>query len=146
MCGCGHDGPQLMRKSLGGSYSGVDPGPMATQPRTAYARIRTAPETEVLAIAGRVGLIVGETQPSASGEPVIGDSPEDFALAVLLQKEHRTFWLRPELLEPVHRDGTPFIVERHLPWRERTRGAPHLRTTPVTRFLAWLEGLFPRLG
>ena len=120
---------------------------MTSKHRTAHARIRSAPETDALGLAGQVGVIVGETRPSASGEPVVGDAPEDYALAVLLPVTGATYWLRPGLLEPVHPDGTSFAPPPPpAPWRERPRGAPHRRETPVTRFVAWLEQFLPRLG
>jgi hypothetical protein len=89
--------------------------------------------------------VVGETRPSASGVEVIGGAPDDAALAVLIPDLDASFWFRPELLEPVNPDGTPFMAPAEGPWRDRSlepRAAPD--ETPVTRLLSWLDQLIPR--
>jgi hypothetical protein len=112
---------------------------------TVHARIRVAPETEARQLAGRIGLVVGETRPSDSGVEVIGGAPDDAALAVLIPDLHASYWFRPELLEPVNPDGTPFQAPPEGPWRDRSL-EPRARPdeTPVTRLLGWLEQLIPR--
>ena len=117
---------------------------MTKPTKTEYARVRGAPETEALNLAGRIGFYTGYTRPSASGMPVVGDAPDDYALAVYFEELAETFWFRPELLESVEADGTPFVVP---PWRDvslEKRAPPD--ETVVTKFLAWLEQFLPKLG
>jgi hypothetical protein len=113
---------------------------------TGYARVRVTPATETHGLAGRVGAVVGETRPSHSGVAVIGDTPDDFALAVLFEGGVGTHWFPPALLEPVNRDGSPFVPPPSEPWHDRSlepRSAPD--ETPLTRLLGWLERRLPRL-
>jgi hypothetical protein len=64
--------------------------------------------------------------------PVVGDAPDDYALAVFFEDLDDTFWFRPELLEPVNADGSPFVV---VPGRDLSlepRSPPE--ETVVTKF------------
>jgi hypothetical protein len=109
-----------------------------------YARVRSAPETEELGLAGRIGFYVAETRPSSSGMRIVGNAPDDYALAVFFEDLDDTFWFPPELLESVNADGSPFMVP---PWRDvslEPRSPPE--ETVVTRFLGWLEQFLPKLG
>jgi hypothetical protein len=116
---------------------------MAKRTTTDYARVRSAPETEERGLAGRIGFLVGHTRPSSSGMPVVGAAPDDYALALFFEELEESFWFRPELLEAVNADGSPFVVP---PWRDvslEPRSPPE--ETPLTRFLRWLEQFLPRL-
>ena len=133
---------QLMRGPLDGTTNSADP--MGKPSTTEFARVRSAPETEALGLAGLIGVYVGYTRPSSSGISVVGEAPDDYALAVQFDDPDEVFWFRPELLESVNADGTPFVVP---PWRDvslEKRGPPE--ETVVTRFLAWLEQFLPKLG
>src|SRR4051812_7100367 len=117
---------------------------MTRRATTEYARVRSAPETEELGLAGRIGVYVGYTKPSNSGMPVVGNTPDDYALAVFFEDPDQTFWFPPELLESVNADGSSFVVP---PWRDVSlapRSPPE--ETIVTRFFSWLEQLLPKLG
>ena len=112
-------------------------------PTTEYARVRSTPQTEKRGLAGHIGIFVGVTKPSSSGMLVIGDTPDDYALALHFDDLGEDFWFAPELLDLVNADGSPFVMP---PYRDRSlepREPPE--ETPVTRFLAWLEQFLPRL-
>jgi len=61
----------------------------------------STPETERAGIAGLVGRVRGETQPSASGVEVIGrvGVADDFALQVQLDGHSESHWLALDLIE-----------------------------------------------
>ena len=95
-------------------------------------RIVTAPETERVGIAGLVGRVRGETQPSASGVNVIARAgvPDDFALQVPIDGRSESPWLTLDLLEfidPRSESGSP--------------GAPKPRSRPKTE--EWQEKDLP---
>ena len=64
-------------------------------------RIASTPETERAGVAGLVGRVRGETQPSASGVGVIGRAgvADDFALQVQIDGRADSYWLTLDLLE-----------------------------------------------
>jgi hypothetical protein len=105
----------------------------------ARVRIRTAPETEALGVAGLSGLVFGETRPSDNGVKVVGALIHDRAIAVHLDARDETLWFAPELVERV---GLPGRARGA--WAVNQRLSPD--ETPVTRFLGWLEQFLPRLG
>jgi hypothetical protein len=69
-----------------------------------HVRVRSAPETDAIGAAGRVGIIVGESVPSSSGVSVVGPAPDDFALAVMFDDNDDALWFRPELLEIIEQE------------------------------------------
>lgn len=81
---------------------------MPNRATTEVARVRSAPETDECGLAGRIGIFVGKTRPSSSREPVVGDAPDDYALALYFEELGETLWFRPELLDLVNADGSPF--------------------------------------
>jgi hypothetical protein len=101
--------PQLMRLSLDGHQGEGDR--MTRRTTTEYGRVRSAPETDALNLAGRIGFFVGQTRPSSSRMPVVGDTPDDYALALYFKDLGETFWFPPELLDYVNADGSPFVPD-----------------------------------
>jgi hypothetical protein len=87
-----------------------------------HVRIRRAPETEALGLAGLEGVVFGESRPSSSGVHVVGPAPVDYVLNVFIEEREEDFWLRPELVQfldhapgqRVHLDGVPHIWERQV--------------------------------
>lgn len=77
--------------------------PVAPRPvRDDRVRIREAPETVERGLAGREGVVVGETIPSMSRvQPVIGDRGEDFAVQVDVEDDSEPRWYAPHLVELV---------------------------------------------
>jgi hypothetical protein len=107
-------------------------------------RIAATPETERAGIAGLVGRVRGETQPSASGVPVIGREgvADDFALQVQLDGRSESHWLTLDLLEFIdpRSAGSPASSPpRSRPkteeWQEKD-----LPSSVWQRFLARLRG------
>jgi hypothetical protein len=95
-------------------------------------RIAATPETERAGIAGLVGRVRGETQPSASGVPVIGRAgvADDFALQVQLDGRAESHWLTLDLLEFIDpRSAAP------------SPGSPQPRPRPKTE--EWQEKDLP---
>jgi hypothetical protein len=64
-------------------------------------RVRATPQTEAAGYAGRTGQVMGSTEPSETGVPVIGDAADDYALAVSFDGADEEVWFAPELLELV---------------------------------------------
>jgi hypothetical protein len=62
-------------------------------------RIVSTPETERAGLAGLVGRVRSETQPSVSGVEVIGAVADDFALQVDFDDPKGSRWLTLELVE-----------------------------------------------
>jgi hypothetical protein len=74
-------------------------------------RVRSAPETQVLGVAGQVGQVYGETTPSVTGVSVIGGSGRDYAINVHFKERTDTLWFDPKLLEFVdHAPGTTITI------------------------------------
>jgi hypothetical protein len=70
-------------------------------------RIRPAPATEAIGLAGKFGMVYGSTTPSDTGVHVIGGAPQDRALAVQPDGGPETLWFNPDLVEFVdHAPGT----------------------------------------
>jgi len=82
-------------------------------------RIRQAPETEALGIAGLDGLIFGESRPSSSGVEIVGSAPDDYVVNVFIESRDEGYWLRPELVEfldhaaggRIELEGVPYVWE-----------------------------------
>jgi len=108
-------------------------------------RIVSTPATEQAGLAGLVGEVLGETNPSVSGVPVIGNPEDDFALNVHFQGREESRWFTVELVEFLdHRagatlrlDGAPkeSVRPETGKWREKD-----LPSTRWRRFLARLRG------
>lgn len=63
-------------------------------------RIRSTPETELLGVANRVGIVFGQSIPSASGVgPVVGDKGFDYALNVDLGDDNEGLWYSEDLVD-----------------------------------------------
>ena len=62
-------------------------------------RVRDAPATEAIGLAGRVGQIYGETRPSVTQPEVIGELLRDYAINVHFDDLGRDVWLAEQLLE-----------------------------------------------
>ena len=95
-------------------------------------RIVSTPETERAGIAGRVGRVRGETQPSASGVEVIGrgEVADDFALQVQLDGRSESHWVTLDLVEFIDpRSAAP------------SPGSPEPRSRPKTE--EWQEKDLP---
>ncbi len=108
-------------------------------------RVASTPETEQAGLAGRVGRVRGETQPSVSGVAVIGAVADDFALEVEFDDPEGSRWLTLELVEFVdpkqkqNPSSTTPPKERVRPkteeWQEKDLPSSRWR-----RFLARLRG------
>ncbi len=65
-------------------------------------RIATTKHTQGLGLAGSEGTVLGQTIPSSSEvTDIIGDSLEDYAVNVLVDKAGKGCWFREDLLEYV---------------------------------------------
>lgn len=62
-------------------------------------RIASTPMTQQAGIAGLVGSVCGETNPSVSGVTVIGGAQDDFALNVFCEASKESYWLTLDLVE-----------------------------------------------
>jgi hypothetical protein len=71
-------------------------------------RIRSAPATEERGLSGLLGTVYGQTTPSVTAVEVIGDSSEDYAVNVSIDKQGSDLWFVEELLELVARGPQPF--------------------------------------
>jgi len=70
-------------------------------------RVRSAPDTDALGLAGERGKIYGETTPSVTGIEAIGALKSDYAVNVHFEQRNASLWFAPELLEFVdHAPGT----------------------------------------
>jgi hypothetical protein len=108
-------------------------------------RIVSTPETERAGIAGLVGRVRGETQPSASGVEAIRrvGVADDFALQVQLDGRSESHWLTLDLVEfidprsAVQSPGssTPRSRPKTEEWQEKD-----LPSSRWQRFLARLRG------
>lgn len=89
-------------------------------------RIRFTETTQILGVAGQMGIVNGQTTPSISRVEVIGDSYKDRAIAVALEAQTKQLWFAEEVLEFVdHGAGTTvevggrtLIRDEHGHWRE----------------------------
>ncbi len=57
------------------------------------------PLTESLRLAGRRGVVYGETTPSVTGVDVIGGAERDYAIAVNFDGKSESIWFAPDLVE-----------------------------------------------
>jgi hypothetical protein len=61
-------------------------------------RIRSAAVTDALGVAGKTGIVHGQTAPSVTGVDVIGGVTDDYAIAVMIEGDQslsglpRAFW------------------------------------------------------
>lgn len=62
-------------------------------------RILSGAATDAAGISGLSGCIYGETVPSASGVPVLGELSEDYAINVYVEDLNQDFWLDPTLVQ-----------------------------------------------
>ena len=61
-------------------------------------RVRDTPDTRALGLAGLVGQVYGETTPSYTGVPVIGQLNQDYAVNVHFKDRDEEFWFSAESL------------------------------------------------
>jgi hypothetical protein len=74
-------------------------------------RVRSAPATEAIGIAGRVGQIYGETTPSSTNVKVVGEHARDYAISLHFTDPNFDVWIAEELVEFVdHGAGTTMTV------------------------------------
>lgn len=74
-------------------------------------RIRSEKATESKAVAGKTGIVHGQTTPSVTGVEVIGFATEDYAIAVMVEGHYEALWFAESLLEFVdHQPGTTIDV------------------------------------
>jgi hypothetical protein len=74
-------------------------------------RVRATTSTQDLGIAGQTGIVHGSTTPWISGVEVIGDSTEDYAIAVIIDCQSTALWFASNLLEFLdHQPGTTVEV------------------------------------
>lgn len=111
-------------------------------------RVVEAPETVAADLAGRIGVVYGESMPASSGVgPVIGTLHGEWALNVHFEDREGEFWFAPELLEFVdHGAGTviglavspvEYVRRADGGWDERPRGGSG-RLPLWMRLRAWL--------
>jgi hypothetical protein len=62
-------------------------------------KVVTNPQTSKKGLAGRVGVVYGQTVPSMSDVEVIGEVRDDYAINVHFDELDDAFWFAPELLE-----------------------------------------------
>ncbi|MGB8011823.1 MAG: hypothetical protein WCF68_09440 [Terriglobales bacterium] len=79
-------------------------------------RIRSEKATESKGVAGKTGIVYGQTTPSVTGVEVIGAATEDYAIAVMVEGHSESLWFAENLLEFVdHQPGTTIgVAGRHL--------------------------------
>ena len=74
-------------------------------------RVRSAPETVALGLAGLAGQVYGETRPSVTGVEVIGGAGEDYAVNVAIEGRADPLWFATGLLEFLdHAPGTEVVI------------------------------------
>ena len=70
-------------------------------------RVLATTITESQGVAGQIGIVYGFTTPSQTGVEVLGDSPEDYAIAVMFKGRNNAMWFAANLLEFLnHQPGT----------------------------------------
>jgi hypothetical protein len=71
-------------------------------------RIASTPETDATGVAGKIGEVWSESDPSLSGVgPVIGDRGGNLALSVVFEDTEDMVWFAPHLLKRVERATFP---------------------------------------
>jgi len=68
------------------------------------ARIKIAPETEKLGLAGKIGEVWGFTTPSSSAESVVGVPFTDYAENIFFPDTKQELWFAEHLIEHVDHD------------------------------------------
>jgi hypothetical protein len=103
-------------------------------------RVRSAPSTVALGVAGATGQIQGVTMPSSTGVPVVGDASGDCAFAVQCEGRDDVLWFSPDLLEFVdHGAGTEIrLHEIDKKWTRSSDGSwIEASTTATPRKRPW---------
>ena len=62
-------------------------------------RIKTNPVTQGLGLAEKIGVVYGQTTPSATNVEVIGELKEDYAVNVHFDDLNKSFWFIEDFLE-----------------------------------------------
>ena len=74
-------------------------------------RVVSTPLTISLGLVGLTGAVYGETTPSVTGVEVIGQTDEDYAIAVQLEGGDESIWFAAGLLEFIdHAPGTEVVI------------------------------------
>jgi hypothetical protein len=70
-------------------------------------RVVATASTENRGVAGQTGIVYGFTTPSQTGVEVVGDSTDDYAIAVMIEGRSNAMWFAANLLEFLdHQPGT----------------------------------------
>lgn len=74
-------------------------------------RIKNNPLTQSLGLAEKIGVVYGQTTPSATNVEVIGELKEDYVVNVHFDDLNKSFWFVEDLLEFVdHGAGTEATI------------------------------------
>jgi hypothetical protein len=92
--------------------------------------IKTNPVTQSLGLAEKIGVVYGQTTPSATNIEVIGELKEDYAVNVHFDDLNKSFWFIEDLLEFVdHGAGTEasigdtsFVRSKNGEWKAIRKG------------------------
>ena len=75
-------------------------------------KIKSSPETIEKGLAGKTGVVYGETTPSMMDFDIIGTPNEDYALNVHFEDLNEGYWFDPELIEHLDNgEGTVITLE-----------------------------------
>lgn len=89
-------------------------------------RVLRSAATEDAGATGKIGTAMGHSMPSSSGVgPVVGDTGDDFAIAVSFDESDEALWFHPDLLKFVDRPavgirlgGRAFLRDADGNWTE----------------------------
>jgi len=74
--------------------------------------IKNSPQTVEKGLAGKIGVIFGETTPSMINFEIIGTPKEDYAISVHFDDLGESFWFDAELLEQIDAgEGTVMTLD-----------------------------------
>jgi hypothetical protein len=109
-------------------------------------RVRATPVTEAAGIAGRTGIVHGNTTPSITGIDVLGECSGDYAVHIYFEDLKRGHWLAPELVEFIdHNPGTGIRLHGiPVQWTRSADGEWHQSTRwlPPREWWAWIRRFF----
>jgi hypothetical protein len=83
------------------------------EPVSLFDRVRILPTaaTETIGVAGRIGIVHGETTPSVTSVEVVGGVAANHAFCVRFEDEDRELWFAPHLVELVdHAPGSTIRI------------------------------------
>lgn len=92
-------------------------------------KVKNSSKTETLKLAGKIGVIYGQTMPSVSNVKIIGNPNLETAINVYFEDINESFWFDSDLLEEIDNgveseitlDGVDkkWIKEENGNWREK---------------------------